>query len=88
MRIIDIAIPQSEPNNTPTRPALPSTRATGFRSQNVIPEYILDEEESVLGEGAGDASADDVDEGEKFYDAADATTEVSRSQHAAGNPLT
>lgn len=78
MRIIDIAIPQSEPSAAPSRPPLTNARATGFRSQNVIPEYILDEEGSVLGDSAADTSADDVEDKEHFYDAADTTTEVSR----------
>lgn len=86
MRIIDIAIPQSEPDSAPSRPALPSTQATGFRSQNVIREYVLEDEESIIDGNPGDASADDVDT-DQFYDAADNTTEVSNATRVDNKTL-
>jgi hypothetical protein len=79
MRIIDIAIPHSNDDaaeTKPTRPVLPNSKKTAFRSQPAIQEYVLDDDESII----DDHDTGDVVESiepDKFYDAADATTEVS-----------
>lgn len=78
MRIIDVAIPHTddEVETKPPRPVLPNSKKTAFRSQPAIQEYVLDDDESInedndVGDVIGSAQPD------KFYDAADDTTEVS-----------
>lgn len=80
MRIIDVAIPHSDEAATEVktaRPVLPNSKKTAFRSQPAIQEYVLDDDESII----EDRDVGDVVEStepDKFYDAADATTEAQR----------
>lgn len=80
MRIIDVAIPHSDEAATEiktARPILPNSKKTAFRSQPAIQEYVLDDDESII----EDRDVGDVVEStepDKFYDAADATTEAQR----------
>jgi len=80
MRIIDIAIPKSEPDADakPTRPAMPNTQKIGFRSQHAIEEYVLDDDDESTIDGSHNGNVVESTEPDKFYDAPDDTTEVRK----------
>jgi len=78
MRIIDIAIPKSEPEAEakPIRPAMPNTQKIAFRSQHAIEEYVLDDDDESTLDGSHNGNVVESTEPDKFYDAPDDTTEV------------
>jgi hypothetical protein len=78
MRIIDIAIPKSEPDTDakPIRPAMPNTQKIAFRSQHTIEEYVLDDDDESTIDGSHNGNVVESTEPDKFYDAPDDTTEV------------